>query len=332
MAYLPLNYDELNLIEGLHTPSQIKNRSVTFDYWMRTLFNRASSNLIFGLPDFWQGDVENFFYFCMLKYGFVSIQDLTGVKAQGSYSTDEGDNLGMCFSPVSLTGINFYYQRTHAILANPTLTGTYELEIGKDCALLCMTPDKLGIWDVLERYSEMLSNLDNAINMSIINNKVPFILGGKTKGAVQTLKKLMDKVNQGQPAVFYDSRIMDDPQNKGETPFQFLKLLENPKQNYLTTDQLIDLHTILSDFDAEVGIPTIPYQKKERETAFESESKVADGQARSLVWKRTIESSIKNVKKLYPDLDITFKLRWEVSDNVNSKDNADRTGNVSEQN
>lgn len=324
MAYLPLNYNELNLIEGSYTPSQIKNRSVTFDYWMRTLFNRASSNLIFGLPDFWQGDIENFFYFCMLKYGFVSIQDLTG-------KSDEGNEIGMCFSPTSLTGINFYYQRTKSVLANPTLSKTYELEIGKDCALLCMTPDKMGIWDVLERYSEMLSNLDNAINMSIINNKVPFILGGKTKGAVQTLKKLMDKVNQGQPAVFYDSRIMDDPQNKGETPFQFLKLLENPKQNYLTTDQLIDLHTILSDFDAEVGIPTIPYQKKERETAFESESKVADGQARSLVWKRTIESSIKNVKKLYPDLDITFKLRWEVSDNVNSKDNADRSGNVSAQ-
>lgn len=325
MAYLPLNYNEINLIEGSYTPSQIKNRSVTFDYWMRTLFNRASSNLIFGLPDFWQGDIENFFYFCMLKYGFVSIQDLTG-------KSDEGNEIGMCFSPTSLTGINFYYQRTISVLANPTLSKTYELEIGKDCALLCMTPDKMGIWDVLERYAEMLSNLDNAINMSIINNKVPFILGGKTKGAVQTLKKLMDKVNQGQPAVFYDSRIMDDPQNKGETPFQFLKLLENPKQNYLTTDQLIDLHTILSDFDAEVGIPTIPYQKKERETAFESESKVADGQARSLVWKRTIESSITNVKKLYPDLDITFKLRWEVSDNVNSKDNADRSGNVSKEN
>lgn len=325
MAYLPLNYDQINLIEGTYTPSALKNNSESFDYWMRTLFNRASSNLIFGLPDFWQGDIENFFYFCMLKYGFVSVQDLTG-------KSEEGNKIGMCFSPVSLTGINFYYQRTAAILANPTLSDTYELEIGKDCALICMTPDKMGIWDVLERYALQLSNLDNAINMSIVNNKVPFILGGKTKAAVQTLKKLMDKVNSGQPAVFFDNRIMDDPQNKGESPFQFLKLLDNPKQNYLTTDQLIDLHTILSDFDAEVGIPTIPYQKKERETAFESESKVADGQARSLVWDRTIQSSIKNVHKLYPDLPISFRLRWEVKENVNSQDNTDRSGNVSEQN
>ena len=320
MAYLPLNYDQINLIEGTYQPSQIKNNSASFDYWVRTLFHRASSNLIFGLPEFWQGDIANFWYYCMLRFGFVSIQDLTGKGKRG-------DELGMCFSPVNLSGINFYFQRTLATLSNPTLDESFTLEIGKDCALVCMTPDKMGIWDVIERYALLLSNLDNAINMSIINSKIPFILGGKTKAAIQTLKKIMDKVNSGQPAVFYDSRIQDDAQSK-DTPFQFLKLLENPKQNYLTTDQLIDLHTILSDFDSEVGIPTIPYQKKERETSFESQSKLADGQARSLVWERTINDSIKEVKKLYPDLQLSFRLRWEVDNNVTGENNNDRNGRM----
>lgn len=322
MAYLPLNYDQINLIEGTYQPSQIKNNSASFDYWVRTLFGRASSNLIFTLPEFWQGDIANFWYYCMLRFGFVSIQDLTGRGKRG-------DELGMCFSPVNLSGINFYYQRTLAILSNPTIDESFELEIGKDCALVCMTPDKMGIWDVIERYAALLSNLDNAINMSIINSKIPFILGGKTKAAIQTLKKIMDKVNSGQPAVFYDSRIQDDAQSK-DTPFQFLKLLENPKQNYLTTDQLMDLHTILSDFDSEVGIPTIPYQKKERETSFESQSKLADGQARSLVWERTINTSIKEVKKLYPDLQLDFRLRWEVDTNVTGENNNDGDGRMAE--
>lgn len=320
MAYLPLNYNEINLAAGTEISSVVKKRSASFDYWVRTLFQRASSNLEFGLPEFWQGDISNFWYYCMLRFGFVSIQDLTG-------KSEEGDSVGMCFSPVALTGINFYYQRTKAVLTNPTLTGTYELEIGKDCALCCLTPDKMGIWDVIEYYAEKLSNLDNAINISIINNKFPFILGGKTKAAVQALKKLLDKVNAGEPAVFFDSRIMDDTQTK-DTPFQFLQR-DNLKQSYLTTDQLMDLHTILSDFDSEVGIPTIPYQKKERETAFESQSKVADGQARSIVWKRTINDSLKEVKKLYPDLNITFKLRWEVDTDVDSENNDVRTGNSS---
>lgn len=320
MAYLPFAYDQINLIEGTFTPSQVINGSVTFDYWVRSLFQRASSNLIFGLPEFWRGDIENFWYYVLLRNGFVSIQDLTKVSK-------EGEKIGMCFSPASLDGYNFYYQYTHTNISNPTLSETLHLEIGKECELVCLTPDRQGIWDVIERYAEMLANLDNAINMSIINSKVPFILGGKNKAAVQALKKIMDKVNSGQPAVFFDSRLQDDAQSK-DTPFQFLKLLDNPKQNYLTTDQLMDLHTILSDFDSEVGIPTIPYQKKERETSFESESKVADGQSRALVWDRSVKASLANVKKLYPDLNITFKLRWEVNDNVTGKDNNDRSGNM----
>ena len=87
----------------------------------------------------------------------------------------------------------------------------------------------------------------------------------------------------------------------------------------------MDLHTILSDFDAEVGIPTVPYQKKERETEFESKSKVADGMARSLVWKRCIESSLKKINALYPELNITFKLRWEVEEDVNNENDDART-------
>lgn len=320
MAYLPFAYDQINLIEGTFTPSQVKNGSVAFDYWVRSLFQRASSNLIFRLPEFWRGDIENFWYYVLLRNGFISVQDLTKVSK-------EGEKIGMCFSPASLDGYNFYYQYTHTNISNPTLSETLHLEIGKECELVCLTPDKMGIWDVIERYAQMLSNLDNAINMSIINSKVPFILGGKNKAAVEALKKIMDKVNSGQPAVFYDNRLQDDAQTK-DTPFQFLKLLDNPKQNYLTTDQLMDLHTILSDFDSEVGIPTIPYQKKERETEFESESKVADGQARSLVWDRSIKASLANVKKLYPDLNITFKLRWEVNDNVTGENNNNRSGNT----
>lgn len=321
MAYLPLNYDKINLMSGTVIPSVLKPDSASFDYWVRTLFQRASSNLIFRLPEFWRGDIENFWYYCMLRFGFVSIQDLTD-------KGEDGQTIGMCFSPADLTGYNFYYQRTRAIITNPVLKDSKELIIGKDCALCCLTPDKMGIWDVIERYALLLSNLDNAINMSIINNKLPYILGGKTKAAVQSLKKIMDKVSSGQPAVFYDNRLQNDATDK-DTPFQFLRLQENPKQNYLTTDQLMDLHTILSDFDSEVGIPTLSYQKKERETDFESKSKIADGESRSLVWKRTVNSSLVDVKNLYPQLDITFRLRWEVNEDVNNESNTSGSRNVS---
>lgn len=319
MAYTPLFYDNINLINGTYQPSPVKNRNnLAFDYWVRTLFHRAQSSLVFDLPDIWQGELVDFWYYVLFKYGYVSIQDLT------KYSKAGGDQIGMCFNAVGLTGYNFYYQPTTAILSNPALTDSIEMKINEDCVLVKLNPDYYGCWDVLEYYAEKLSNLDNAINMSIINNKLAFVLGGKTKAAVQTLKKVMDKINAGEPSVFLDYRILDDAKTK-ETPFQFLQR-DNLKNSYLTSDQLMDLHTILSDFDAEVGIPTVPYQKKERETEYESKSKYADGMSRALTWKRCIDASLERVKMVYPDLDIKFRLRWEGgAENVNNEDNASRS-------
>lgn len=316
--YLPFDYEQINQNEGLLQPSVLKEENnKSFDYWVRTLFHRAASTLVFGLPEYWDGGITDFFYYLLLHDGFMSIQDLTGKIPVGSDNSDEGDNIGMCFYNVGLEGRNFYSQPRYSILSNHVLNNTYRLEIGKECELLKLTPDFRGIWDVIERYAGMLSNLDNAINMSIINNKFAFVLAGKTKAAVEALKKIMDKINSGEPAVFVDNRLMNDQQSK-ESPFQDWTR-DNLKNSYLTTDQLLDMHTILNDFDSEIGIPTIPYQKKERETEFESKSKVADGMARSLVWKRCIESSLKKINALYPELNITFKLRWEVDEDVNNE-------------
>ena len=302
--FYPLNYDQINLIEGTYQPSAIKNRNnVSFDFWVRALFERAQSSILFELPDFWQGDIMDFWYYCIFKWGYLSVQDLT------DFDDADAKQLGMCFNPVGLTGRNFYYGPTTAILSNPMLNDSLELQIGVDCAIVKLTPSYMGIWDIIEFYADKLSNLDNAINMSIINNKFAYILAGKTKGAVAALKKMMDKINSGNPAVFLDQRVMNDRETK-DTPFQFLQR-DNLKQSYLTTDQLHDLHTILNDFDAEIGIPSAPNDKKERETEYESKSKIADGLSRLLTWKRCLTSSIATVNKLYPDLDISFSLRWE---------------------
>lgn len=302
--YYPLNYDQINLVEGAFQPSPVKNRNnLSFDFWVRSLFERAQSSIEFGLPEYWQGDKMDFWYYCLFKWGYLSVQDLTNI-----YEGNASD-FGKCFSPVGLTGYGFYYQPTHAVLSNPLMTNSLELEIGKQCAIIKLTPSYMGIWDIIEFYADKLSNLDNAINMSIINNKFAYILAGKTKGAVAALKKAMDKINSGSPAVFIDQRVVDDRESK-DTPFQFLQR-DNLKQSYLTSDQLQDMHTLLNAFDAEVGIPTVPYQKKERMTQFESESKTADGLARILTWKRCLTSSFEIANKMYPDLNLTFRIRWE---------------------
>lgn len=306
MNYIPINYHNINVGAGTYAPSAVKAyNNKTFGYWVRALFQRAQSILEFDLPDTWQGNVKDFFLYCLFKYGYVAVFD--------------SEEFGFAFQPCGLSGYNFYYQPTTAIVSNPKLNRSFV--IGRECEVLKLTPDYIGIWDILEYYAERFSTLDNAINMSLINCKTPYILGAKNKTASSALKKILDKVNKGEPAVVFDEKLMNDPNSK-DTPFQLLELLHNPKEAYLTTDQLLDFQTILNNFDNEIGIPTLPYQKKERLVADEATMRVYDGCARSLTWFNTLTASIDNVKKLYPDVTLDVRLHYaDINDSEGSEEN-----------
>lgn len=292
--YTPLNYHQINIGAGSYNPSSVKSfNNKTFAYWERALFQRAQSVLDFEVPSEWDGKVKDFFLYCLFKYGYVIIS--------------KNDEFGQFFQPGTLSGFDFYYQPTTAIIANPLYSA--ELKISEECQVLKLTPDYSGIWDVIWYFAEKLSILDNAINMSLINNKFAFFLGARNKTASNALKKMLDLVNKGEPAVVYDMKLLNDPTDK-EMPFQQWQR-DNLKNSYLTTDQLMDFQTIINNFDAEVGIPSIPYQKKERMVTDEATMRGYDAKARSLTWFNTLTSSIDDVKKLYPDINLSVKLHYD---------------------
>lgn len=292
--YTPLNYQQINIGAGSYNPSCVKSwNNQTFAFWERALFQRAQSVLDFEVPSEWDGKVKDFFLYCLFKYGFVIIS--------------KNDEFGQFFQPGTLSGFDFYYQPTTAIIANPLYNA--ELRINKDCQVLKLTPDYMGCWDVIWYYAEKLSILDNAINMSLINNKFAFFLGARNKSAGQALKKMLDLVNKGEPAVVYDMKLSNDPTDK-EMPFQQWDR-PNLKNSYLTTDQLADFQTLLNNFDAEVGIPSVPYQKKERLVSDEANMRTYDAKARSITWFNTLTSSIDDIKKLYPEIQLSVKLHYD---------------------
>lgn len=292
--YTPLNYQQINIGAGSYNPSSVKSyNNKTFSYWERALFQRAQSVLDFEVPTAWDGKVKDFFLYCLFKYGFVIIS--------------ENDEFGQFFQPGTLSGFDFYYQPTTAIIANPLYSK--ELRLGKEAELLKLTPDYAGVWDIIWYYAEKLSILDNAINMSLINNKFAFFLGARNKSAGQALKKMLDLVNKGEPAVVYDMKLINDPTDK-EMPFQQWQR-DNLKNSYLTTDQLADFQTIINNFDAEIGIPSVPYQKKERLVSDEANMRSYDAKARSLTWFNTLTTSIEDIKKLYPEIKLSVKLHYD---------------------
>ena len=291
--YYPLNYECINNAAGLYAPSAIKAyNNVSFAYWERSLFQRACSTLKFTVP--WSGKVFDFFMYCLFRFGFIAIS--------------ENDIYGKFFQPCALSGYDFYYQPTRALISNPDYQA--DLKIGKDCELLKLTPDYMGIWDIISFFAAELSELDNSINMSLVNNKFGFILGARNKTAASAIKKALDKINAGEPAVIYDMSLLNDETDDAE-PWQVWER-GNLKDTYFTPEQLQDRMTILNQFDAEIGIPTIPYNKKERMVQSEAESRQYDAVSRVTVWINTLEESIKDINALYPDMNISVKLRYDL--------------------
>lgn len=284
--YAPLSYSEINAIEGTYTPSMVKSfNNKVFIFWERALFQRAASVIDFkDLPDAWGGATKDFFTYCLYKFGYV-----------GVFNSKE---YGLVFQPGNISGFNIYYQPVKFIIANPHMQTTKtEFTIGADVELIKLTPDYMGIWDIISYYAEKLATLDNALNMSLINNKFAFMLAAKNKQASEAFKKMIDKVNAGEPAVIYDQKLVNDQQDKTE-PWQ-LWSRDHMKENYLTTMQLADFNTILHNFDKEIGIPTLPVEKKERMITDEAQSTVVDAISRSEIWLETLESSLELVNNKF---------------------------------
>lgn len=319
MSYLPFNYQKLNEIECRYLPNTVNSRNnVSFDFWQRSLFQRACSTLVFDLPEKWQGSVKDFFYYCLFRFGYVVV-----------FNTPE---YGVIFQPCNLAGYDLYYQPNRALVVNPAFKKgikPYELELGVNAQLIKLTPDYGGIFDIVNFYADKLASLNTGIDMSLVNNKFAFLVGSKTKAGAEALKKMFDRVNRGEPAVIFDNKLItDDPVSK-DTPFQTWD--RKIKENYITDKQLQDFETLLYNFDAEVGIPTIDNgQKKERMVVSEAEARTIDSTSRSVIWFDTLKSSIKLVNHMF-NTDIDVKLRYaeqEEAINDNGDTDTDIEGGV----
>ena len=298
MGYRPYWSQQINLVNSFITPTTVKYAdSAAYSFWMRSFYERLLSTIKFDLPETWSGEISDFFKWCLVSFGYVAIFD-----------TEE---FGLSFQPGSLGGFSFYYQPVWIQIANPKFNK--KLNIHEDCELLKMTPDYLGLWDIINRFALECSLMDPGINMSLINNKYAKLFFAKDKNAAATIMKAFDLINRGEPGIVLDDALADD-RNK-EAPFQFW-VDEDLQKNYITDKQLQDLQTIINQFDSEIGIPTVPYQKKERMVTKEANSKEDDSRARCTTWIRCLEDSKKQIVTMFPKLNNTlnFELTYPEDD------------------
>lgn len=318
MDYFPLNFSQITNINSLNLPSTIKQRNNrAYAFWCRALYERAMSVFEWQLPEDWLGPQKDLMKFVLARNGF-------GLVANEK-------EFGYFFQPCNLSGFGFFYQPTKAILSNPALNKTYD--IGKTCEIVKMTPDYLGIWDIIDYFATKLSQLDTSINTALVNSKNAWMLFGSSKAAAQALKKATDLINQGEPAVVFDSRVLlkQDAINDNKEPV--IKIDLGAKENAeIVGIQLQDVQTVLTMFDTEIGIQTVGgnQAKKERLTEFESESKLYEAQARCSVWYQELQDSFTRVKKLFPELDINVKLREPEKEECGPKQDEEVTSDAND--
>lgn len=270
-------FDErnINLLESINVPNTYwKDKTWEYKYWFRSLLHKIDSSLDFqGLPKEWPND---FFMLCLWALGYVAV-----------FNTERW---GTTFQPCTLSGYDFYYQPTKALISNPKYQK--ELIIGKDCEILKLTPDFGGIFDIIDYYATKLAEISKGIDVGLINAKMPAILSATNQAQAETLKKVYDKVQAGESLVIWkdaDDRSEVIPR---KNPFETWN--QNFQQTYIVSTLLEDMQKILDSFYMEIGLPT-SLEKKSHVLNSEADFQAAQSQARIACWVTTLRESFDKI-------------------------------------
>lgn len=325
----PLNYDKINLYQGTFTPSDKYTDSYAFDFWCRALYQRALSVFDFeNLPkDFNKQEISLLYYLVYIQ-GFC-----------GAFPTDEYGNI---INPVSPKGYNVFFAADSFLVNNPKLTEydkkefkIYQLGMKYEegfnpeeyGVIINMSPDYMGISDIIIYYAEKLANMSCGLDMNIDNSKLAYAIGSNSKSGRTFLKKVFDKIKAGATAIIYDSTITPN------TDFQTLEVFQrdNLKSSYMVTEFNQDIQTIVNQYDAEIGIINVPYEKKERMTEFESKSKQSDGVARAKLWRKTLQESFDEFNELFDaNVKVVYNYDYMTDENTDEPYEADKGGVLNE--
>lgn len=289
---IPAYYEGLggyNIYEGTRGTSGLVQNDLTTRYCMRSLYQRIYAGFIPENPKSWN---NRYYKNVLLRLGYIGIIDtpLYGKIPQISQPSGE---------------LGLYLQPTKLIVAQPLVQ--FEGEIGTDCELVMLTPDWCGVLDIVEFYAKRLAIAFTSLDVALINCRAALVAVGKNKSATETIKALYEKLSAGEPLLVCDKQLKDETLDGKDEPIWTFSL--DVKQNYIVTDILENIQTIIDDFDREIGIAAIG-QKKERMITDEVTQLTADACARSETWFDCLTASYDKVNELFPDLNLSFTLKY----------------------
>lgn len=279
---------------------------------MANFFKDYLLKKVFGLyditiPDNWDLD---YFRYALFLNGFICTAEYAEYDVIPQHCT--------------LTGYNVFYRPNKAIVTNPNIVGTHQFIIDKDCTLIKLTPNYKGVCDIIDYYGDMLALCAESAGMNLVNTKLAYVFTAADKTAAESFKKLFDKIQQGDPAVVIDKKLMNDDGSPAWATFS-----QNLSQNFITPQILEAMNTIENKFDQTVGIPNANTDKRERLISSEVDSNNIDTRILADVIYQTLSDGFKKHNNMFPEYPISIKYKYELGGELyeqRSMDVSDRNG------
>ena len=283
--------DFINQYESMQQPDMI-HLTNTADYHMffRYFLQRVISGIIFnGFPDSW--DIDFFNVVLFLKGNIAIIK------------SSQFDVIPQIAEPY---GFNIFYEPTEMIVANPYLKSidNKSYKIGTECEVVRLTPDWEGVADLINAYAQRCALVWSTHDVATALSKIGYVFTAKNKSASETYKVMFDSIMSGKLTVATNQSLFD---KDGKPLYQVFD--NDVKSKFdVATQALQNIRDIKAQFDEEIGLIGVP-QKKERLIKAEIESQETNVISKLVLWVDTLNRSFKKVNDLFPNINITAKMR-----------------------
>lgn len=260
------------------------------DYWERSFFQRLRALIQFdGLPEGAPGQVAwdyDAFLYQLLRTGF-------GVVFNSK-------TYGLVIQPGTPAGYGLQFQPRGMMIATPFFQFDRPLEIGTECAVIKLTPDYRGVWDIVRKYAVEMQVIETAIRQAAINSRFAYAAVASNDKDRATLEALFQQLENGKPAVVVNANLRKPNPAAKETEWQMpiQQFDRDLSKNFILPDLYEIRRGVLQDFYRELGIRVTP-QKKERVNTMEVSSSDAETFNRREVWKITLDQSLEVCNNMY---------------------------------
>lgn len=299
---IPAGYGDINLYNHNLSPSTVHVKNTAIQRFFRKyLLQKAISVFKWNLPEEWD---EDYFKYVLYGMGYIAVLNTKsyGVICQGG----------------ALGGYNLYYRPSYIMITNPLIKETITANIDIDCAIIKLQPDYSSIMDIVGFYADQMALASEALGMNLVNVKTATIFGASNKTQAETLKKMYDKLGDGDPAVFIDKNLLDDTGKPSWFPF-----VQNLHEQYIAPDILSDMRKIEAQFCTEVGIPNANTDKRERLISPEVNANNVETSTRCELWLESLNKGIKKANSMYG---LNISVDWRVNPETDIKDDWERGG------